>query len=313
MAGSKYAYVRSFELPDPILPNVFMVVRIDGKGFHKFSVAHGFAKPNDAPALELMNHAARHVMQELKGEVVLAFGESDEYSFLLKRQCTLYNRRESKIVTHIVSMFTAGYVFNWSKYFPDNPMLQLPSFDGRLVVYPGIQEVRDYYAWRQVDTHINNLYNTTFWALIQEGSQTETQAHETLQGTVSGDKNEILHARFGINYDKLPPMFRKGTTILWAPKAPTRDHAIAEAKAIESTRPSDDQVRPKANWNASPSAKVKKELRTMHVDIIGDAFWKAPQGVPATAASPSSTALLSEPWSDPLRLDPNVTAFGLLD
>ena len=35
MAGSKYAYVRSFELPDPVLPNVFMVVRIDGKGFHK--------------------------------------------------------------------------------------------------------------------------------------------------------------------------------------------------------------------------------------------------------------------------------------
>jgi hypothetical protein len=34
MAGSRFAYVRSFELPDPVLPGVFMVVRIDGKGFH---------------------------------------------------------------------------------------------------------------------------------------------------------------------------------------------------------------------------------------------------------------------------------------
>jgi hypothetical protein len=117
MAGSRYAYVRNFELPDPVLPNCFMVVRIDGKGFHKcvlrrsslessldtlsdqngscrFSALHNFIKPNDAPALELMNEAARHVLRELKGEVVLAFGESDEYSFLLKRSCTLYSRRE---------------------------------------------------------------------------------------------------------------------------------------------------------------------------------------------------------------------------
>lgn len=35
MAGSSYGYVRNFELPDPILPNAYMVVRIDGKGFHK--------------------------------------------------------------------------------------------------------------------------------------------------------------------------------------------------------------------------------------------------------------------------------------
>lgn len=35
MAGSQYAYVRNFELPDPVLPNVYMVVRIDGKGFHR--------------------------------------------------------------------------------------------------------------------------------------------------------------------------------------------------------------------------------------------------------------------------------------
>lgn len=37
MAGSMYGYVRGFELPDPVLPNTYMVIRIDGKGFHKFS------------------------------------------------------------------------------------------------------------------------------------------------------------------------------------------------------------------------------------------------------------------------------------
>lgn len=81
MAGSRFAYVRSFELPDPLLPTTFFVIRLDGKGFHGFSKAHDFDKPNDVKALDLMNEAARRVMngRELGGECVAGFGESDEF------------------------------------------------------------------------------------------------------------------------------------------------------------------------------------------------------------------------------------------
>lgn len=47
MACSKYEYVKNFELEDKILPNIWIVVRVDGKGFHKFSKLHSFEKPND--------------------------------------------------------------------------------------------------------------------------------------------------------------------------------------------------------------------------------------------------------------------------
>lgn len=47
MACSKYEYVKNFELDDRILPNIWIVVRVDGKGFHKFSKTHNFEKPND--------------------------------------------------------------------------------------------------------------------------------------------------------------------------------------------------------------------------------------------------------------------------
>lgn len=81
MAGSRYAYTRTFELPDPLLPTTFFVIRLDGKGFHGFSKAHDFDKPNDVKALELMNMAAKRTMEgkELMGECVVGFGESDEY------------------------------------------------------------------------------------------------------------------------------------------------------------------------------------------------------------------------------------------
>ncbi|SPO40305.1 related to THG1 - protein required for tRNA-His guanylylation at 5` end [Pseudozyma flocculosa] len=244
MAGTKFAYVRNFELPDAVLPSTYMVVRIDGKGFHKFSKAHAFAKPNDPLALELMNEAARHVMAQLKGQVTMAFGESDEYSFLLRRDATLYSRRTSKITTHIVSLFTSAYVFSWSRFFPTTPLQYPPTFDGRLVVYPSTEIVRDYFKWRQADTHINNLYNTTFWALVLQGGQTESEATETLRGTFSRDKHEILW-RFGINYDRLEAMFRKGTTLVWyrsvvegSRTSTSSASAGTKADAIEGSRTS---------------------------------------------------------------------------
>ena len=132
MAGSRYAYVRNFELPDPLLPSTFFVIRIDGKGFHGFSKLHNFDKPNDKNALALMNEAAKRVVggRELNGECVLAFGESDEYryvpsflshtctasipladgsgnSFVFKRTCKLHGRR-SRFVSLSLNVFAAA-------------------------------------------------------------------------------------------------------------------------------------------------------------------------------------------------------------
>ena len=56
----------------------------------------------------------------------------------------------------------------------------LPSFDGRAVMLPSEKGVRDYFAWRQVDCHINNLYNTTFWALVQQGGMKAADAEQEL-------------------------------------------------------------------------------------------------------------------------------------
>ena len=36
-------------------------------------------------------------------------------------------------------------------------------------MYPTDAILRDYLKWRQVDTHINNQYNTCFWALVHSG------------------------------------------------------------------------------------------------------------------------------------------------
>ena len=40
MANSRFEYVRQFELPDPLLKNTWIVVRIDGKCFHKYKYVY---------------------------------------------------------------------------------------------------------------------------------------------------------------------------------------------------------------------------------------------------------------------------------
>ncbi|KAK4952214.1 tRNA-His guanylyltransferase, partial [Elasticomyces elasticus] len=134
--------------------------------------------------------------------------------FILHKDCALFDRRASKLATSIATTFTAEYVLSWPEHFPNMPLSRpYPTFDGRCVTYPTAEHIRDYLSWRQTDCHINNLFNTTFWTMVQQGGMGATDAEQELKGTVSSDKNEILYSRFGINYNNEPEMYRKGSVV----------------------------------------------------------------------------------------------------
>ena len=218
MAKSRYEYVKDFEHHSVLLPSTWVVVRVDGKGFTKFTTEHCFTKPNDLRGLSLMTHCAAIVCKSVPG-LVLAYGQSDEYSFVLHKDSQLYSRRTEKIVSTVAAQFAAAFVFYWSHYFHSVTLLRPPSFDARAVMYPSEEILLDYLRWRQTDCHINNLYNTCFWNLVSSGL-TETEAHSKLKGTTSAEKNELLFSGFGVNYNEEPEVFRKGTTLVrpdWAP------------------------------------------------------------------------------------------------
>ncbi|KAJ5676799.1 tRNA(His) guanylyltransferase [Penicillium maclennaniae] len=269
MANSKFEYVKDFEQPDILLPNTWIVVRIDGRGFHKLSDHYEFIKPNDRRALDLMNAAAVEVMKELP-DLCIAYGVSDEFSFVFHPTCQLFERRNAKLVTTIVSTFTAHYIYLWSTYFPARPLQPpyLPSFDGRAVIYPSTRILRDYMSWRQVDCHINNLYNTTFWTMVLQGGMSNTDAEQELKGTVSADKNEILFKRFGINYNNEEEIYRKGSVLY-------RQYELQEPKPSTG----DEESAPEVNKSRSQQDKLKKLRRKAqvvvdHIDIIKDDFWE---------------------------------------
>lgn len=57
----------------------------------------------------------------------------------------------SKLMTLVVAKFASSYVFYWKDYFKDKPLLYPPGFDGRIVLYPSDQNLKDYLSWRQAD------------------------------------------------------------------------------------------------------------------------------------------------------------------
>ena len=277
MANSRFEYTKRFEQSDELLPQCWIVVRIDGKGFTKFCQAHAFRKPNDERALQLMDSCAVAVMKEF-GDIRIAYGESDEYSFVFHKKCTLYKRRAFKLVSVVVSLFSASYVRLWSTFFPATELQYTPMFDGRAVCYPNEKVLRDYLSWRQVcealfcvlllwwpeqpavslqlrtcsvqvDTHINNQYNTCYWALRNQAGKTPCEAQAVLKGTLTDFKNEMLFTQFGVNYNELPERFKKGSVII-------RRMQLVCGSDSEGT------------------GKHRSAPAVLHVDIIKDEFWQ---------------------------------------
>jgi len=299
MAKSRFEYVKSFERDEQILPDTYIVVRIDGRNFHRFSDDHQFLKPNDERALGLMNECALNVVKGHSGDISMAYGQSDEYSFVIKKSSRLFQRRCQKLVSTITSLFSSSYVFYWQIFFPDVQLQYPPSFDGRVICYPTDKHLRDYLSWRQADCHINNLYNTCFWSLVQQGGKSKIEAEKELCGTSSSDKNELLFSLFSINYNNLSPMFRKGSIIakVHCSNFECRDE-IEDRKQNEnriSNNLEENHENKQTNYgiisndindgefneahqdfsaiNTKNSSKIEKEIRVMYVDIIGNSFW----------------------------------------
>ncbi|UXI21264.1 alanyl-tRNA synthetase domain containing 1 [Sarcoptes scabiei] len=318
MAKSKYEYVREFETATDyrLLRDSHVILRVDGQGFHRFSKDHSFLKPNDKRCLDLMNKSALHVMRSFYPNIVMAYGQSDEFSFVLRRFTKIFNRRQNKLTSLIASQFTSAFVFYWNNYFDLslNRKLSLvsnqsesllnqslkypPAFDGRCVIYPNETTLKDYLRWRQVDCHINNLYNTTFYALTGEYCRyrklddkddrysiecpyrhndsnrfcSNSEATEKLSGSSSGDKNEILFTDHGINYNNELEQFKKGTTIV---VKLDRYQEEMRKKEFKSEGKHIKIKSDKHNEHTKNNELSEYDLfEILHIDIVSENFWQ---------------------------------------
>jgi tRNA(His) 5'-end guanylyltransferase len=179
----------------------FVVVRIDGRAFHKFT--RELERPYSRRLADALDAAALALCQEMIG-CRFAYGQSDEYSFLL----TDFEREDSalwfdgnvqKIVSVSASIFTGAFNAAFEAKAPG-------AFDARVMVISQRAEVARYFLWRQLDASANSL-NMLASAHFP---------HAALEGKSTAEKHEMLHG-LGLNWAKEKPDFKRGRVVKHGP------------------------------------------------------------------------------------------------
>ena len=179
-----------------VLPRrTYVVVRIDGRAFHSFT--RELERPYSRRLADALDEAARVLCQEMIG-CRFAYGQSDEYSFLLtdfesEDTKVWFDGNVQKIVSVAASLFTGAFNHGFGR---------VASFDARVMVIPQRAEVERYFVWRQLDASANSL---NMLASAHYG-------HAELLHKSTAEKHEMLHAK-GLNWAKEPVAFKRGRVV----------------------------------------------------------------------------------------------------
>ncbi|MEU8344557.1 tRNA(His) guanylyltransferase Thg1 family protein [Spirillospora sp. NPDC048832] len=184
-----------------LLPGAWTVIRVDGRSFSRFTETH-FDKPFDPRFSELMAETAQTLLTDLGARY--AYTESDEISVVLDPSFDLFGREVEKLVSLSASITTAAFT-----HAAGEPA----AFDSRIWMGTTVDDVVDYFSWRQTDAARCALEGLCYWTLRKEG-RSGRQATRELERTSVSAKNELLYAR-GINFNEIPAWQRRGIGLWW--------------------------------------------------------------------------------------------------
>lgn len=204
--------MKMYELRSQSMPVFFkelpVLVRIDGRGFSKWT--KGLARPYQPELLRLMQDVAQSVMKNPLSECVLAYGQSDEITFLLRP--TPWDRdgqfalKRDKIISLTAAEATRH--FNELRKM-ENILVDKPGgvFDARAFQVPTFDEAVNALVWRQQDATRNS---------IQMLGHTHF-SHKRLHGLSCDEIQELLWQEADINWNNMPVAFKRGWCVTRAP------------------------------------------------------------------------------------------------
>lgn len=193
--------MRVFEesLDQTIVPETYMVARIDGRSFTKLTkVKCDFEAPFDVRFRDMMVETLKLLM-DCGFRVVYGYTQSDEISLLFHKDETAFSRKVRKYNSLLSG--TASACFSMQ-------LGQLGVFDCRMIPLPNMDLVRDYFLWRQEDANRNALNSHCYWMLRKQGVK-PSAAQSQISKKSTAYKNELLFAN-GVNYNNLPLWQKRG-------------------------------------------------------------------------------------------------------
>lgn len=180
------------------------VIRIDGKAWHTFT--RGFKTPFDERLIHCMQYTAYKLCRELQG-AKMAYTQSDEISIWLTDYDDLqtdawFDGNIQKMCSIAASIATAHFNDELHRMPADMHLGRIALFDARVFTIPELDEVINYFVWRQQDFARNSVQMVA----------RSLYSHKECENKNNSDLQNMIHEA-GQNWNDFPIHQKRGSCV----------------------------------------------------------------------------------------------------
>ena len=180
--------------------NSKVIVRLDGRAFHKLARDLDLNKPYDENFYQVMAKVCEDLFREFSPSFIYTF--SDEISLLLNN--VPFDGRIEKIDSVMAGFASSSFVIHYDVDFK-----KPPAFDSRIIPV-GDDDILDYFRWRQDESWMNCVNSHGISYLKKKYSNNE--ANDKINGMKLNEIHELLFQN-GINLNDIETYKKRGIGI----------------------------------------------------------------------------------------------------
>ena len=192
----EYEVYSSLKVPK----NSKVVIRLDGRAFHKLAKDLDLVKPYDENFYKVISKVCEDLFKEFSPLFVYAF--SDEISLLFDK--LPFEGRVEKINSVIASFAASSFVMHYDAQFK-----KPPAFDSRIIPILN-EDILKYFKWRQ-DESWRNCVNSHGISYLKS-KYSNAEANAKINGMNLRDIHELLFQN-GINLNDIETYKKRGIGI----------------------------------------------------------------------------------------------------
>ncbi len=189
------------------IPNIPLILRIDGRYFSKYTKKLHMKKPFDTRLRDIFIEVSKDLINEFNPKYIYTF--SDEINILLEQ--VPFKGRVEKIDSVFSSYVTGSFMkhlfLNKNKFDIDISELNSVSFDCRIITTNNLKE---YFKWRQDESWRNCLNSYAQSILNKENSSRQTA--KILYKLNKSEIHDLLYEN-GINISQVPTWQKRGVAV----------------------------------------------------------------------------------------------------
>lgn len=259
--GDRMKFFERAYTDETISIDVPLCVRIDGKGFSKFT--KGFAKPFDQALTRSMVDTTKQLVKETNADI--GYTQSDEITLIWfkrseKQNEHIFGGKVSKINSILASMAAANFNYFIAQYAPSIYAGKgLAYFDCRAWSVPNDIEASNVLLWRIQDARKNSISSLYRWTL----------GHSSMHGLSGKQMIEKLKSDANVDWENLPATYRYGSIVKREPDMVKLDEETLSKIPVDK-RPENNMVMRNVFVEDRADAFMKRSLKNRVKYVKGE-------------------------------------------